>query len=79
MISEIDIADFDQLPPCKLYNTKPRTYIKLPWMLDGVDDVVFFDHLDGMYSYCLTMKNDVVHLSSSAEVVPLQKKTIDTK
>lgn len=74
MISEIDIADFDQLEQRELYKTKPRSYIKLPWMMEGVDDVIFFDHIDGMYSYCLNMKNEVVHLQAWAIVVPLVKK-----
>ena len=75
MISEIDIADFDQLEQRELYKTKPRSYIKLPWMMDGVDDVVFFDHIDGMYSYCLDMFGDVVHLVAWMDVTPLVLKT----
>lgn len=75
MISEIDIADFDVLPARKLYKVRPRSYIKLPWMEGtGIDEVIFFDHVDGMYSYCVTMNNEVIHLSASAEVSPLVKK-----
>ena len=74
MLSEIDIADFDVQPVRELYKVRPRSYIKLPWM-DGLDgDVLFFDHIDGMYSYCLNMNNEVVHLASWAEVIPLVKK-----
>lgn len=74
MLSEIDIADFDVLPVRELYKVRPRSYIKLPWM-DGLDgDVLFFDHIDGMYSYCLDMNNNVVHIQAWAEVVPLVKK-----
>lgn len=73
MLSEIDIADFDVLPVRELYKVKPRSYIKLPWM-DGVDDVLFFDHIDGSYSYCLDMHNRVVHIQAWAEVIPLVKK-----
>ena len=40
-----------------------------------IDGVEFeFDHIDGMYSYCLTMANEVVHLQAWAEVAPLVKK-----
>ena len=30
--------------------------------------VVFFDHLDGMYSYCKDQEGNVVHLAAWAEV-----------
>ena len=74
MISEIDIQDYEQLPVRELYKCKPRSYIKLPWMDGtGIDDVLFFDHIDGMYSYCLNMKNEVIHLQAWAEVIPLVK------
>ena len=80
MINEIDIADWDVLPVSKLYNVKPRSYIKLPWMDGtGADEVLFFDHIDGMYSYCLNMKNEVIHLQAWAEVMPLVKKSVDTE
>ena len=74
MISAIDIPDYEQLPVRELYKVRPRSYIKLPWM-DGLpDDMMFFDHVDGMYSYCLDMNNEVVHISASAQVIPLVKK-----
>ena len=74
MISEIDIQDYEQLPIRELYKVRPRSYIKLPWM-EGVDnDVLFFDHIDGMYSYCLNMQNEVVHIQAWAEVIPLVQK-----
>lgn len=74
MINEFDLADYEQLPLRELYKTKPRSYIKLPWV-DGMDgDIVFFDHIDGMYSYCLSMNNELIHLSAFAEVIPLVKK-----
>jgi hypothetical protein len=79
MLSEIDIKDWEQLPIQPLYNVPRKTYIKLPWMADDdVNNVIYFDHLDGAYSYCLTMANEIVHLSAVAEVVPLQK-PVDTK
>jgi hypothetical protein len=75
MISEIDIKDYEQLPIRELYKVKPRSYIKLPWMDGtGIDEIIFFDHIDGMYSYCLNMQNQVIHLQAWAEVVPLVKK-----
>ena len=74
MLSEIDIQDYEQLPVRELYKVRPRSYIKLPWMTGLDNDVLFFDHIDGMYSYCLTLKNEVVHLGAWSEVIPLQKK-----
>lgn len=32
------------------------------------DDVLFFDHLDGMYSYCKDELGNVVHLAGYTEV-----------
>ena len=68
MISEIDLRDYDQLPLRELYKCKPRSYV----MVD--DAVVFFDHIDGMYSYCKDMLGNTIHLTAWMEVVPLQRK-----
>lgn len=68
MISEIDIKDWDKLPPRELYKCKPRSYV----MVD--DEVIYFDHIDGMYSYCKDMLGNVIHLTAWMQVVPLQRK-----
>lgn len=47
-----------------LYEIPNKSYIKTE---DG--SVFFFDHIDGMYSYCLDCDKNVVHLSASTEVV----------
>jgi hypothetical protein len=71
MLSEIDIQDYEQLPIRELYKARPRSYVMVPaWD----NEVLFFDHIDGMYSYCLTLANEVVHLQAWAEVIPLVKK-----
>lgn len=71
MISEIDIQDYEQLPIRELYKARPRSYVMVPaWD----NEVLFFDHIDGMYSYCLSMANEVVHIQAWAEVIPLVKK-----
>ena len=31
-------------------------------------DIVFFDHIDGMYSYCKNDRGEVVHLAAWTEV-----------
>lgn len=71
MISEIDIQDYEQLPIRELYKARPRSYVMVP-ELDN--EVIFFDHIDGMYSYCLSLTNEVFHLAAWTEVIPLQKK-----
>lgn len=80
MLSEIDIQDWQQLPVQPLYNVPRKTYIKLPWMADDdKNNVIYFDHLDGAYSFCLTLANEIVHISASAQVIPLQKKSVDAE
>lgn len=68
MISEIDLRDYEQLPLRELYKCKPRSYV----MVD--DAVIYFDHIDGMYSYCKDMLGNIIHLTAWMEVVPLQRK-----
>jgi hypothetical protein len=69
MISEIDINDWEKLPITPLFYVKNKTYVYVP----DIDTTLFFDHIDGLYSYCLTMKNEVVHLAAWVNVHPLQK------
>lgn len=71
MISEIDIQDYEQLPIRELYKARPRSYVMVPSM---DNEVIFMDHIDGMYSFCLSMANEVIHLAAWTEVIPLVKK-----
>jgi|TARA_R110000868_G_scaffold285690_2_gene546169 hypothetical protein len=32
------------------------------------EDILIFDHLDGMYSYCINLKGEIVHLAGWTEV-----------
>lgn len=73
MISEIDLRDYEQLPLRELYKCKPRSYV----MVD--DAVIFFDHIDGMYSYCRDMLGNVIHLTAWLEVIPLKRKDEKTE
>jgi hypothetical protein len=70
MLSEIDIRDFDKQPVTPLYSVKPKTYVQCP----RTKAVYYFDHIDGMYSYCLDMFGDTVHLVAWMDVIPLAKK-----
>lgn len=65
----------------KLYDVPRETYIKVlkdisvpvgcPPVKAG--DVIFFDHIDGMYSFCMDKdKRHVLHLSASTEVEILE-------
>jgi hypothetical protein len=52
-----------------LYSVENKTYVYVPeW-----DSTVFFDHIDGMYSFCMDMENNIVHLAAWTEVQPLRK------
>ena len=60
----------------KLYEVPPKTKVRVlkaeappPGALFVPEgEVVFFDHIDGMYSYCLDSNNNVVHLKAWTEV-----------
>ena len=71
MISEIDLQDYEQLPLRELYKCKPRSYVQVP-AFDN--EIIFFDHIDGMYSYCKDFLGNTIHLTAWLEVVPLQRK-----
>ena len=70
MLSEVDIRDFDKQPVTPLYSVKPKSYIQMP----NTGHVFYFDHIDGMYSYCLDMFGDTIHLAAWTDVIPLVKK-----
>ena len=46
----------------KLYEVPAKTWIRV----DG--ERIFFDHLDGMYSYCLDEGGNHVHIAGFADV-----------
>lgn len=69
VITAIDIKDFEIHPVRELYKVKPRSYVQLPIG----KEVLFFDHIDGAYSYCLDMFGEVVHVSAWYGVHPLVK------
>lgn len=69
MLNEHDLADWENIPLKKpLYSIPRNTYIEI----NGI--VLWFDHLDGMYSYCTTLTGDVVHLGATTLVSVLEKK-----
>lgn len=48
----------------ELYNVPNKTKIRIP----ETDDILLFDHIDGMYSYCIDMSGGVVHLAAWTDV-----------
>jgi len=46
----------------KLYEVKPKQWVKVG------GERIYFDHLDGMYSYCLDEGGNVVHIAAWQEV-----------
>lgn len=49
----------------KLYNVPRNTWISID---RDAQTLTFFDHIDGMYSYCLTPKNEVCHIGANTLV-----------
>ena len=60
----------------KLYDIPQQTWVRVrneaatpPVHREFEDgEKIFFDHLDGMYSFCTDAKGNVVHLYAGAEV-----------
>ena len=62
----------------KLYEVPNKTWVKVknvdgtrvPPAAPGINDgqVIFFDHIDGMYSYCKDRDDNLIHLVAWAEV-----------
>lgn len=68
MISEVDLRDWEQLTPTPLYSVPRHNYVKF------CEQYFFFDHIDGMFSYCLDMNSNVFHIPAAAQVTPLRKR-----
>lgn len=65
MISDVDIRDWEWSEPKKLYQVPNKSFVKLD---DTPEVVLFFDHPDGMYSYCKDLAGNVVNLVMGAKV-----------
>ena len=55
----------------KLYSCNRKVYVTI--VGDPTKEVFFFDHLDGMYSYCKNKKGEVVHLAAFTVVKVVDK------
>jgi hypothetical protein len=49
----------------KLYEVPRETWVS---MTKDKDTLFFFDHIDGMYSYCVNRAGDVIHVGASTMV-----------
>ena len=49
---------------------RPLTDVTIPPAAPSIDvnEEIFFDHIDGMYSYCKNKHGDVVHMPAWQEV-----------
>lgn len=62
--------------PMKLYEVPSNTYVKVleaevppPGALAvDVGQIIYFSHIDGMYSYCKDIDGNIVHLKAWTEV-----------
>lgn len=50
----------------KLYKCKRQSYIKI--VHDSSENIYFFDHLDGMYSYCKAKDGRLLHIAAYTDV-----------
>lgn len=55
----------------KLYDCPRHSYIKIDY--DSTGTVYFFDHLDGMYSYCIDNYGKIIHLVAYSNVKVVDK------
>jgi len=55
----------------RLYNCPRQSYIKID--SDSTGTVYFFDHLDGMYSFCRDQYGNIVHLAAYIDVIVVDK------
>lgn len=55
----------------KLYDCKRQSYITIDH--DTSETVYFFDHLDGMYSYCQRRDGKVIHIAAYTDVKVVKK------
>lgn len=54
----------------KLYEVPRRTWVKS--IEPDCNDTFFFDHLDGMYSFCHDKEGNVCHYAAYMEVEPCE-------
>jgi hypothetical protein len=68
MLSDIDLKDWIEQPSIPLYDVPRETPVKTPW------GMVWFSHVDGMYSLSYDANGHPVHLQAWVKVNPYTKR-----
>lgn len=67
----------------KLYDLPRYSYVKIldekvkqpiaNYPIKEENDIIFFDHIDGMYSFCVDNEGNIIHLAAWTEVEIVDK------
>lgn len=71
MLSEIDLKDWIEQPSIPLYDVPKETPIKTP------KGMLWFSHIDGMYSLSYDAIGNPVHMKAWVKVNPYKKRKHD--
>jgi hypothetical protein len=76
MINEHDIKDMYalyELPKGSKFKLTPEEGVDVPpdHLQYSLEEVYIFDHIDGMYSYCLDSKGALHHFAAWTKVIKL--------
>ena len=73
MLSDIDLKDWIEQPSIPLYDVPRETPVKTPM------GMLWFKHIDGMYSLNYDANGHPVHMKAWVKVNPYRKKQDDSK
>jgi hypothetical protein len=63
-MSGLETSNGPKRPTVKLYDVPRNTLVFVP----DLDEYIWFDHIDGMYSFCKDMDGNIRHLAAWTEV-----------
>jgi hypothetical protein len=73
MLSDIDLKDWIEQPSIPLYDVPRETPVKTP------NGMLWFSHIDGMYSLSYDGNGNPVHLQAWVKVNPFKRKQDDNE
>ena len=73
MLSDIDLKDWIEQPSIPLYDVPRETPVKTP------NGMLWFKHIDGMYSLSYDANGHPVHLQAWVKVNPFKRKSNDNE